>query len=337
MPRHADAAAIACAAFAATRRKGCINQSSREPMAQLQVQANKDVAATAKLLVVVLAFAWGFNWIGAAVALREVPPWSLRFSGASIGAAVLFTAALLTGHDLRVPRGQRLHIVVAGFFNVAAFNMFSAFAQLSGATSRVVVVAYSMPIWAALFAHLMLRERLDRARQTGLALCASGLTILLWPLAVGGIPPTVVFSLGCALSWAFATVYIKWAEVTVEPLANAAWQLLTGSMLIGIGMLAFDRYPRLWPLQTPSLLAVIYIGVFGTGLAHFLWWAIIGRLTTLTASLGVLLVPVVGVTASTIFLGERPTVTDIVGFVLIFAAAACVLLQRNVKHTEMLE
>jgi drug/metabolite transporter (DMT)-like permease len=293
--------------------------------------------AKARLLVVLLAFAWGFNWIAAAVALREVPPWSLRFSGAAIGAAILFGAALLTGHDLKVPRGQRLHIMVAGFFNVAAFNIFSAFAQLSGATSRVVIVAYSMPIWAALFARLMLRAQFDRARLIGLALCASGLTILLWPLAAAGLPPTAVYSLGCALSWAFATVYLKWAKVTVEPLANAAWQLLTGCVLIGIGTLAFDHYPRLWPLQSPSLLAVIYIGVFGTGLAHFLWWSIIGRLPTMTASLGVLLVPVIGVSASAGLLGERLTTPDIIGFALIFAAAACVLLQPNVKHTEMPE
>ncbi len=50
----------------------------------------KDAATTAKLLVVLLAFAWGFNWIAAAVALREVSPWSLRFAGAGIGAATLF-------------------------------------------------------------------------------------------------------------------------------------------------------------------------------------------------------------------------------------------------------
>ena len=47
--------------------------------------------------------------------------------------------------------------------------------------------------------------------------------------------------------------------------------------------------------------------------------------------------PVIGVTASAVMLGERLTVPDIVGFVLIFAAAACVLLQPNVKHTEMPE
>ena len=85
------------------------------------------------------------------------------------------------------------------------------------------------------------------------------------------------------------------------------------------------------------MLAIVYIGVLGVGLAHFLWWAIVGRLPTITASIGALLVPVVGVTASTLFLGERPTVNDIVGFALIFTAAACVLLQPNVKHTEMPE
>ncbi len=44
-------------------------------------QNKQDLAATAKLLVVLLAFAWGFNWIAAAVALREISPWSLRFAG----------------------------------------------------------------------------------------------------------------------------------------------------------------------------------------------------------------------------------------------------------------
>ena len=52
-------------------------------------EAKADVAAKAKLLVVLLAFAWGFNWIAAAVALREVSPWSLRFAGSGIGAATL--------------------------------------------------------------------------------------------------------------------------------------------------------------------------------------------------------------------------------------------------------
>jgi drug/metabolite transporter (DMT)-like permease len=46
----------------------------------------------------------------------------------------------------------------------------------------------------------------------------------------------------------------------------------------------------------------------------------------MTASLGVLSVPAVGIVASVVMLGERPTLSDISGFALILAASACVLL-----------
>ncbi|MCF8477235.1 MAG: DMT family transporter [Pseudolabrys sp.] len=300
-------------------------------------QGDTSVANTAKLLVGLLALAWGFHWIAAAIALPEVPPWSLRFAGVGLGAATLFAAARLTGHSLHVPRGERLHVMVAGFLNVAAFQVMSAFAQQSGATSRVVIIVYSMPIWAAVLGRLVLGERLDKMRVLALVLCVGGLSILVWPLLGAKFPPSVFLALGCSLSWASATVYMKWVKATVAPLANAAWQLLFGFLFITVGMLVFDGHPRLWPLHAPALLAVIYIGVFGVGLAHFLWWAIVARLPTVTAAIGSLLVPVVGVFASVIVLGEHPTIPDMAGFVLIFSAAACVLLQPNVKRTEMPE
>lgn len=275
--------------------------------------ADAKVASTAKLLVVLLAFAWGFNWIAAAVALREVSPWSLRFAGSSIGAVTLFTAALVTGHNLRVPRGEHIHVMVAGFFNVAAFQILSGFAQVSGATSRALIITYSMPIWATILGVLVLGERLNRIGVIAFALCVAGLTILVWPLFADGFPVSVFLSLGCALSWAFATVYMKWVKATIEPLANAAWQLLFGFLFIAAGAFIFEGHPQLWPLRNETMLAILFIGIFGVGLAHFLWWAIVGRLPTMTASIGALLVPVVGVTASTIILDERPTAPDIVG------------------------
>lgn len=292
---------------------------------------------TAKLLVVLLAFAWGLNWIAAAVALREVSPWALRVAGSGIGAITLLAAAIITGHRLRIPRGEVLHVMVAGFFNVAAFQILSGFAQLSGATSRAIIITYSMPIWTTMLSVVVLGEKLTRIRIIAFCLCVAGLSVLLWPLFADGIPIFVFYSLGCALSWCTATVYIKWAKVKIEPLANAAWQLLFGLLFITAGTFVFEGSPHLWPLATDTILAVLFVGVLGVGLAHFLWWSIIGRLPAITASLGSLIVPVVGVSASAMYLGERLTIPDMIGFAMIFAAAACVLLQPNVKHTEMPE
>jgi drug/metabolite transporter (DMT)-like permease len=299
--------------------------------------AKLDAAGMAKILVLLLALAWGLSWIAAAVALREISPWSLRVAGSGIGAVTLFAAAIVTGHKLKIPRGEHLHVMIAGFFNVAAFQIFAGFAQLTGATSRAIIITYSMPIWTVMLSTLVLGEKLNRIRIIASGLCVAGLTILLWPLFEGGVPSFVFYSLGCALSWCVATVYIKWVKIKIEPLANAAWQLLFGLLFIVAGTLVFEGLPHLWPVNNDTVLALLFVGLFGVGLAHFLWWSIVGRLPAITASLGSLLVPVIGVSASAMFLGERLTIPDIVGFVMIFSAAAIVLLQPHVKHTEMPE
>jgi drug/metabolite transporter (DMT)-like permease len=71
---------------------------------------------------------------------------------------------------------------------------------------------------------------------------------------------------------------------------------------------------------------MIFAGLVGSGLAYFLWFGVIRRVSAMTASLGVLSAPVIGVVSTAVLLGEIPTVADIIGYVLIFAASVCVLL-----------
>jgi len=201
------------------------------------------------------------------------------------------------GRDLAVPPRERIHVLIGGFFNVTAFHILSAFSQLNGATSRTVIIAYTMPIWAAGLSVFMLHERLDRTRLIALALCVAGLGILIWPLVAHGVPVFVFYSLAAGIGWAFGTVYLKSRRLTVPPLANAAWQLLSSFGFLFAGALIFEGVPHLWPIGTASLLSLVYIGVFGVGLAHFLWWSIVGRVSAVTASIGALLVPVVGVSS----------------------------------------
>ena len=291
-----------------------------------QARDTAEVTGRDRLLVLLLAFAWGGNWIAGAIALHGTSPWTLRFFGSSLASITLIAAALITGHTLRVPRGQRIHVMVAGFLNVALFQILSGFAQASGATSRVVILNYSMPIWTTIMSCVLLGERLEGLRRAAIALCAAGLAILIWPLVHNGVPITVLLGIGCALSWSGATVYLKWVKSTVPPLATAAWQLVFGLCFIAAGTFVFEGPPRVTGLSFETWGAILFVGIIGTGFAHFLWWSIAGRLSPITASIGALLVPVIGVSASVILLHERPTLNDIVGFVLIFSAASCVLL-----------
>ena len=294
-------------------------------------------AASAKLLVVALGLGWGFNWVAARIILETLPPWTMRTLGIGLGTVTLFAAAAILGVRLALVRSDWVKVVIGGFFNVAVFAAGSAYAQIYGTTSRAIVIAYSMPIWAALLASFVLKERLNAVKVVALALCATGLTILIWPLARAGFPFGALFSLVCAWSWACGTIFLKWARIAAPTLTAAAWQLLLGWLMLLAGMLTFEGVPQLWPLPGHIVAWIGYNGFIGMGLTYLLWFIVVEQLPTTTASLGSLLVPVVGVIGSALVIGERPSVTDAVGFACIFAAAASVLLQPTVRHTEMPE
>jgi drug/metabolite transporter (DMT)-like permease len=287
-----------------------------------------DETTKAKLMLILLAFVWGLSWPIMKVALDEVGVWGLRALGYSISAVSLFALIRLQGGSASIPYGVAWqHVLVASLFNVIGFGLFSSFAQLAATTSRVVIINYSMPIWASLMAWPILGERLNMRAGIGLLLCIGGLTMLIYPVAVTQSAAGLLLALGCALCWAAGTIYMKWARIPGELLAVTAWQIAIGAVVFWLCWPIFAGPPSPSPLSLKAMLAVLYNGLIGTGFAYILWFAIIERLPTATASLGSLATPIVGVTGSMLMLREWPTTEDMIGFALIFAAAACVLLQ----------
>ena len=278
-------------------------------------------------MLVLLSLGWGMSWPMMRVALDEVPPFSMRVATMAIGAVTLgvLTAARRRGFALH-SRVSVAHVVVAGLFNIVSFSILTPFAQLYAATSRVSIVVYSMPIWATLMARAVLRERITGTRAVAFALCVAGLAVLIYPLALTGIPAGILLALGAAIGWAAGTIYLKWAQIREEPMAVTFWQLIVGFAVIAVCQPVFEGPLHLWPIRATTLGALLFAGLIGSGIAYFLWFEVVRRLSAMTASLGVLSAPAVGVVSSVVLLGERPTLSDIVGFALILSASACVLL-----------
>jgi len=278
-------------------------------------------------MLVALSIVWGLTWPAMRIALSEIPPFSMRMISLSLGTATLFAIVALQRRKFALGGLKDwAHVAIAAVLNIVGFTMLSAFALMMAATSRVTILSYTMPIWAALFAHVVLGERLDRARVLALALCVAGMAILIWPLAQHGVPAGLMLAVATGVSWAAGTVYVKWAQIDGDQITVAAWQLAVGFLIIVIGLVLVEGVPHFERVHAPAWVSTIFTGIVGSGFAYFLWFKIIGRLSAMTASLGVLSVPVIGVLATALILGELPTLPDVIGFALIFAASACVLL-----------
>jgi drug/metabolite transporter (DMT)-like permease len=282
---------------------------------------------TAKLMLVALSFAWGLTWPAMRIALDEIPPFGMRVVTLGLGAGVLFLVGWMQGRSFAVQGLKHVaHLTVAGILNVLSFSLGSVIAMMFAGTGRVAMLAYTMPIWAALFAWLVLGDRLTRASVAALVLCIAGMGILIWPLAQQSTLTGLLIAISIAVSWAAGTVYVKWARLTGDPVVNAAWQVFVAFAIVTALLPIAEGPLHLTQAHGLAIFGLIWSGLIGSGLAYFLWFGIVTRVPAMTASLGVLSAPVIGVVSTAMLLGEVPTAADIVGYVLIFAASVCVLL-----------
>jgi len=278
----------------------------------------------ARLMLVALCCIWGITWPMMKIALTEIPPLSMRTITAGVGALTLTAICLIRRRSLRVPRGRAwAHLVAASFLNLIAFSLFSAFAQIAAATSRVAILTYAMPIWALVLAWVILRERPTRVQGVAITLCAIGLVVLISPLATTGVPIGLLLAVGSGFSWAAGTVYLKWARVEADPVGFASWQVTIAFFVIGAAMLLFDGRLQIDHAHGHAIFAVLFTGVAGNAIAYALWFDIVERVSALTATLGIVGIPVIGVVSTMLILGERLTLSDTVGFAFIFAASVC--------------
>lgn len=309
-----------------------MNIGNRAAGARKVTGAGGGVAA--RLMLVLLCLTWGITWPLMKIALNDIPPLSMRTITSAFGAAILFAFCLATRRSLRIPNAKAWgHVLVISLLNITAFSLLSAFAQITAATSRVAILTYTMPIWTVLLAWIFLRERPSGVQMIAMAVCVLGLAILIYPLTAAGVPLGAMLAIASGLSWAAGTVYVKWARIDADPMGTTAWQLMIAFCVIAACLFIADGRLDLDHAHAGALAAAIFTGIVGTGLAYALWFEIVRRLPAGTAALGSLGTPAMGVLTTVLIIGEQPTTADIIGFALIFAASAAVVLgpQKPVK------
>ena len=207
--------------------------------------------------------------------------------------------------------GARLHRRRS--LNIVGFSLIGTFAQLTAATSRVTILAYTMPVWSVLLAWPVLGERPNRMQVGGARFCAAGLAILVYPLAAQRPSArAIVLAALTGFSWAAGTVYLKWARIEADPMGVASWQMTDRLRVIMTAlMFVFEGHPDLSRARMGRLARhdldrhrrqrrlPMRCG--------FRWC---GGCSHVTASVGVLGVPVIGVVSAFLILGEVPTAPD---------------------------
>ena len=224
-------------------------------------------------------------------------------------------------------------MLIGGVLTVAVFNMCTAFAQLTTSTSRAAVLTFTMPMMSAALAWWVLGVRPDRRSLIALGLGALGVGVLAVPVLQGlaSQAPHVsgwglLFPLGAALAWALGTVATKRWPPPGDRIVLTAWQLgLGAACATAAALISGEQLPQVWPPRV--LVALAWHVLIATAVAYVLWYRLLASASATVSSLTTLAVPVVGVLGAMVLVGERPSGTDWLGFALVMAGAAMVVLQ----------
>jgi len=262
---------------------------------------------------------WGYSWIVIKIALGYSSPYTF-IALATAGCTVCFFAALLvTRRSLRPPPVRWAAPI--GLLQTSLFNILATVALGAGGAGKVSVLAYTMPFWLLLLAWLFLGERLRGLQWLAVALAFAGLVLVVRPWDIGGALPGVLACVA-GLVWAAGGLLIKLlrSREHVDALSLTTWQMAFGAIpLVAIALLTQSG----WPQWTGTFVAcLLYVVLLSSGLCWVLWTHALHSLPASAAGMGTLAVPVVGVAAAWVQLGERPTAMEAAGTTIIIMAMA---------------
>lgn len=261
------------------------------------------------------------------VRLADVGAVQSAFWRLGLAAAPLFLLARLTAKPRSDNRlgPARSWFIAAGFFfaaDLASWHLGIERTTLANSALFANGASFLYPLWGFVVA----RSWPGRRAAGALLLAAAGLTLLMG-LSADISPRHMAGDLLCLLAAVFYTGYlvamdhVRGATSALTALARAT--LVSGAMLLPIAYIApGDFWPQDW---TPLLLLAFGSQVAGQGLIIFA----LPRLPPIASGLGLLIQPVLSATFGWLWFGERLSLAEALGMIIILAALVLVRLPER--------
>jgi drug/metabolite transporter (DMT)-like permease len=292
------------------------------------------VVAHERAMFAVLCFVWGTTWLAMKVGIATVPPGFFAGTRWTIAGVVLLLVRALSGHTLNVPFRLRARLVLCSVLMVSLNQVIQLYGLRHITAGLAAVLSSALtPIGLLGFA-VALRQEQFRWRQVGaVALGVAGILVLFGPKALKG-ELNIMEVLGAlavvvsTLSYAAGSVLARPLMRTMPPAHVAAMTNFIGGGLLLVFALAFE--PGALTATTgnwgwPAFLAWLYLLLPGSLGATVIYFLLVRDWGASRAGTYAFVSPVIAVVIGLAFFGERVETYDVLGMILMLAAAAMVL------------
>jgi drug/metabolite transporter (DMT)-like permease len=284
------------------------------------------------LLLTYLAVAWGLSFFLIAVALNDFPPLTLvalRLSSGCLALVIIMTALRLKLPHERAWWGRFTLLAVLG--NVIPFTLIT-WAEQTISSSLAGTLMALMPLMVLLIAPFFLKtEPLTLVKLLGVMLGFIGVVILLGGGGVSNQSSAALMAqfavIVAALFYTITSIYTK--RLPPQPvIVLGAGTLIMGTLMIWPMALWWDQPWTLRP-SSGSVIAVLALGVFASGLANWVYFAIIHRQGPGFLSMINYMIPVIAYLAGVWLLAEPVLRSHLLALGLVLLGIALAQIRRS--------
>jgi drug/metabolite transporter (DMT)-like permease len=272
--------------------------------------------------LLLLSVLWGGAYLFTRAAVPAFGPAPLVSMRLGIAALILLPVVAWRGGLPQLRANPRALFMVGVPYTALPF-MLMTWGALHITAGLSAVLNATAPMFAALVAHFVLKERLGAWRAGGLLLGFAGVLVLMssgsislkdanGPLAVGAV-------LATAMIWSVGANYTRRKMTGIDPLVTTAGSLGLASLVL------LPLAWATWPATPPSLRAwgeMAFLGIASSGLGMWMYFRLLSRIGAVRAMSVTFLSPLVAMVSGALYLGEALTLQMLAGCAIVLLGTA---------------
>ena len=276
-----------------------------------------------RLYALLAVLLWGVSFVATKAILRELAPLTLITSRFALGAATLLVILLIRRRPLVPPRDTWRMLVVLALIGVVVHQLIQAYGLTLTTAVRTGWLIGTIPIWSALLAAWILRERFTGSKVAGLILGFVGVVLVVTRGRTSAeflaLPATRgdFLILASAINWAVYTVVSRGTIRRIGGTRTVAAFMFCGWLMLTPVLLIDGQWRQLATLSGVGWVALLFLGIGCSGLAYLLWHLALERITATQVAAFLYVEPLSTLIAAMYLLGETVQVSTIAGGLLV--------------------
>jgi len=286
------------------------------------------------LVFILLGAIWSSSFMWIKIAVQEIGPVTLVAFRVLFG--LLFGVVVLYLQRIHWPRTFKgwIPLLVLGVGNIAIPFFLISWGEQSIDSAVASILNATVPLFTILIAHYLLQDdKITTPKVLGLLMGFAGVVVLM-SKDIGASLGSVLGQLAIVLASAFyagGAVYARKTTHDMPGIMRSAGPLLPATVVMWLAMFLVES-PVKFPRLGITWIALLFLGVLGSGLAFVMSYYLIHEIGPTRTSMVTYLFPLGGVVLGVVFLNEELSWQLIAGAVLIVLSLIVANLQPQKRE-----